>query len=208
MLFAEPLSPSELSLREDPERLTLVRTLLDYFRRTFPTIEYELVSEFGFLNAQALLLGSKRHVRLYGGLAFHDRLGKDALAFGLLHETGHHLAVGPRLHWNPWLACECVSDLWAVGEGAATLSKQTGHSMDIVKAIEELDEVIGAPAQQFHSSACWAMSWLDRRTSLLRKETVGARTECPLGELMMQATNRSHFENGPETEILSHCQSL
>ena len=198
MLFAEPLSPSELSLRENPERQALVRNLLDSFRQTFPAIEFTLVSEFGFLNAQALLLGSKRHVRLYGGLAFHNRLGKDALAFGLLHETGHHLAVGPRLNWNPWLACECVSDLWAVGEGAATLSKQTGYSIDVVKAIEELDEVIGAPTRQLHSNSCWAMSWLDRRTSLLNEETVGARTECPLGDLMMQATNAGHFENGPE----------
>jgi hypothetical protein len=198
MLFAEQLSLSELSLRENPERQALVRNLLDCFRQTFPTIEFTLVSEFGFLNAQALLLGSRRHVKLYGGLAFHNRLAKDALAFGLLHETGHHLAVGPRLNWNPWLACECVSDLWAVNEGAAALCKQTGYSVDVVKAIGELDQVIGMPARRGRSSTCWALSWLDRRTSILKMGAEGERKECPLGELMMQASNPGQLENGRE----------
>jgi hypothetical protein len=196
MLFAEPLSPGELSVRESPERQALVQSLLEDFRQTFPTIEFSLISEFGFLNAQALLLGSKRLVKLYGGLAFHNRLGKDALAFALLHETGHHLAVGSRLNWNPWLACECVSDLWAVNEGAATLREQTGYTVNIVKAVEELDQVIGQPTELEHSHACWAFSWRDRKASILKEGPQRSNEECPLGELMMRATSARHFDCG------------
>jgi hypothetical protein len=193
MLFAEPLSPSELSVRESPERRALVRSLLDDFGHTFPTIEFSLISEFRFLNAQALLLGSRRQVKLYGGLAFHNRLGKDALAFALLHEAGHHLAIGSRLNWNPSLACECVSDLWAVNEGAGALRQRTGYAVNIVKAIEELDKVIEQPTEPERSHTCWALSWFDRKTSILKKGPDKRREECPLGELMMRATNARHW---------------
>ena len=196
MLFAEPLSLGELSVRESPGRQALVRSLLDDFQHTFPTIEFSLIAEFRFLNAQALLLGSRRQVKLYGGLAFHIRLGKDALAFALLHETGHHLAIGSRLNWNPWLACECVSDLWAVNEGASTLDEKTGYLVNIAKAVEELDQVIGQPNQFNTSYACWALSWLDRKNSILKKGPVKGREECPLGELMMRATNARQIEGG------------
>jgi|SRR5450432_730946 len=189
MLFAEQLSRDEVSVCENPERQALVGSLLHDFGRTFPTIEFSLVSEFRFLNAQALRLGSRRHVKLYGGLAFHNRLGKDALAFALLHETGHHLAIGSRLNWNPWLACECVSDLWAVNEGAATLGEQTGYSVNIPKAIEQLDQVIGQATRPNYSHDCWALSWLDRKTSILKKGPErGSREECPLAKLIIRAT--------------------
>jgi hypothetical protein len=202
MLFAEPLSPSELSVRESPERQDLVGSLLDDFRHTFPTIEFSLIAEFRFLNAQALLLGSRRQVRLYGGLAFHIRLGRDALAFALLHETGHHLAIGSRLNWNPWLACECVSDLWAVNEGAAALREQTGYLVNIAKAIEELDQTIGRPSQPNPSHDCWALSWIDRKTSILKRGLAKGSEECPLGKLMMRATNAKHIEDGRQRPIV------
>jgi hypothetical protein len=48
MLFAEQLSPDEVSVRENPERQALVRSLLHDFGHTFPTIEFSLVSEFNF----------------------------------------------------------------------------------------------------------------------------------------------------------------
>lgn len=196
MLLAEQLSLDELSVGKDPARQALVSSLLEDFEKTFPTIEFTLVSEFGFLNAQALLLGSRRHVRLYGGLAFHKRLGKDVLAFALLHEAGHHLAPGCRLSLNPWLACECVSDLWAVNDGAAALRKQTGYSVNVLKAVEELDQVIGQPAEPNHPHACWAFSWRRRKASILKKKPEGSHGECPLGELMMRSTTAGHLGGG------------
>jgi hypothetical protein len=195
MLFAEPLSPNEVSVLESAERKALVGHLLDDFRHTFPTIEFSLIAEFRFLNAPALLLASRRLVKLYGGLAFHERIGKDALAFALLHETGHHLAIGPRLNWNPWLACECVSDLWAVDEGAAALREKTGYSINIVKAVEELDQVIGQTSQPNPSHDCWALSWFDRKASILKKGPDKGREECPLGELMMRAAKAGQIED-------------
>jgi hypothetical protein len=201
MLFAKQLLPDVLSCSESPERQGLVRNLLDDFQQTFPTIEFSLISEFSFLNAQALLLGSQRHVKLYGGLAFHDHLGKDALAFALLHETGQHLAIGSRLNWNPWLACECVSDLWAISEGAAALREQTGYSVNILRAVEDLDKVIGQPTESQHSHACWALSWFDRKTSILKKGPAREHEECPLGELMMRAISATHKIAGKDPEF-------
>jgi hypothetical protein len=196
MLFAEQLRPDGdlLSCHEGPERQALIGNLLENFQKSFPTIEFLLVSEFKFLNAQALLLGSRRLVKLYGGLAFHRLLGKDALAFALLHETGHHLAIGSRLEWNPWLACECVSDLWAVSEGAATLRERTGYMVDVVTAMEDLEKVIDRPTGLDHSHACWAFSWLDRKASILKKGPARDHEECPLRQLMMRATNAGHAE--------------
>jgi hypothetical protein len=193
MLFAEPV-PVSLSSSRSLERQALVDYLLDDFRRTFSGIEFMLIPEFRFFNAQALLLGSRRLVKLYGGLAFHEGIGKDALAFALLHETGHHVSTGPRLTWNPWLACECVSDVWAVHEGAEALHQRTGYKVDILKAVEQLDRVICQPTElgRSHtelgrSHTCWALSWLDRKTSIVRAGPNSVREHCPLGELMTRA---------------------
>jgi hypothetical protein len=200
MLFEEQRSADESTFSDSPERQVLIRGLLADFQQAFPTIEFSLVGEFKFLNAQALHLGSRKLVKLYGGLAFHGGIGQDALGFALLHETGHHLAKGSRLVLNPWLACECVSDLWAINEGAASLFKRTGRSICIVKAVEELDRALGQsgigdtgfPALATHFQSCWAMSWHNRKRSILMNRPVIADGECPMAELMMAASKPQH----------------
>jgi hypothetical protein len=187
MLFAPPISQEEL-LVNDVERTALLRCLINCFEQAFPTIEYSIVPHFGILNAQASRVGSKLVVKLYGGLAFHKRMGADALAFALLHETGHHLAAGPRLHWNPWLACECISDIWATTEGMVHLVDQTGFSVDIAKALEELNHVIDHRNGSSGCQNCWALNWLDRKAAITKGFRLDS-VECPLGRLIMRATS-------------------
>lgn len=68
-------------------------------------------------NAQAFRAGKVRHVRLYGGLVRHRRIGSAALAFVLAHETGHHLGGSPYLPYMPWLSSEERASEWALLHG-------------------------------------------------------------------------------------------
>jgi hypothetical protein len=196
MLFEEQRPADHSTLSASPERQLLVEALLADFRRAYPTIEFSLVPEFNFLNAQALHFGSTKLVKLYGGLAFNFAIGQDALMFALLHETGHHFATGSRLVLNPRLACECASDHWAINEGAATLLERTGRSLDIAKALNDLDRAmqqqtcagqIESPASSGRSRNCWAMNWEDRKKSILINRRLDTGT-CPLAELLLSAS--------------------
>src|SRR5690242_18539935 len=91
MLLSQSIALTE-DLATTRARKRLVLRLLRAFKNQFPVILYRLVSSPALVNAQALILNSQRVVKLYGGLAYHPELGIDALAFALLHETGHHLA--------------------------------------------------------------------------------------------------------------------
>jgi hypothetical protein len=197
MLFEELRPADNSTLSASPERQLLVEALLADFRRAYPVIDFSLVPEFNFLNAQALHFGSRKLVKLYGGLAFNFAIGEDALMFALLHETGHHFATGSRLVLNPRLACECASDLWAINEGAATLLERTGRSVDIAKALNDLNRAIQqqigsgqieSPASSGHSPNCWAMNWEDRKKSILSNRGVDTGA-CPLAELMFSASS-------------------
>lgn len=165
-----------------------VSGLLTCFSRQFPQISYELVTTPMLLNAQALVLRGRRIVKLFGGLAFHPRLDLNALAFALLHETGHHLADGSRLPWNPFLACECQADQWALRNGALS----TPMRIDFNRALADLDAVLKAQvdlgqrktdvAFQSHDE-CWGSDWEKRRKSLLANATLALDHACPLREL-------------------------
>src|SRR5258708_37681510 len=139
MLFLNPISVVGQMEGDHSARALAVAELLGRFNRQFPQISYELVVSPMLLNAQALVLRGQRIVKLYGGLAFHSLIDTDAFAFALLHETGHHLAGGSRLPWNPFLACECQADLWA---RAQATSGTPGCTLDLRKALSVLDAVL------------------------------------------------------------------
>jgi hypothetical protein len=181
MLFSQSIGTiEELLTTEMRERQ--VSALLDSIARQFPVISYELVRSPALLNAQALMLKGRKVVKLYGGLAFHPRLGLDAIGFALLHETGHHLAHGSRLPWNPFLACECRADEWAMRNRAVA----RGWHVDFVKAFSDLDalfaEHISPNACEIENkeSGCWASDWKTRHRSLVANETLPAGHRCPL----------------------------
>ena len=120
-------------------------------------------------------------------MALHPSLGDNSLCFVFLHEAGHHLAVGERLPFNLSLACDCVSDHWAAGEGAEILHRKSGRRLQIVKALSELDLLMNAgqepelrrPEEGF--SNCWNHNWSRRRNAL---EAPRARSPNRICELM------------------------
>jgi hypothetical protein len=181
MLFSQSVTPTEKLLTSGRRERQLVG-LLRSLGRQFPTILYELVPSPELLNAQALVLIGRRVVKLYGGLAFHPRLEMNTIAFVLLHETGHHLAAGSRLPWNPFLACECQADQWALRNGAVAGIGQ----VNIAKALSNLDALIPqhvSPVEGKGQGKCWTIDWQKRRSSLLANEMLPTTYKCPLREL-------------------------
>lgn len=188
MLFSEQ-SPAFADRDSSDQRRSLLSELRIAFQSAFPAIQYQIFSELNLLNGQALLLGTQRIVRLYGGVALHPAMGRDGLAFTLLHETGHHLAEGARLPWNPLLACECVADFWAFHLGYKMLSNSTGWTVNIPKALDEVSTLIETEANgtnvvpqtgERDLGACWAMRWHDRRASILAERSIPRDHACSL----------------------------
>jgi hypothetical protein len=168
MLFGDFLP----EVHPKPERLALLDTILLDFRTAFPELHFELRLDRRVINAQAILLDGKRCVLIYGGLALHPSLAENSLTFVFLHEAGHHLAVGPRLPFNLSLACDCVADNWAAGEGSEILHQRSGRRIEIVKAVNELEYLMNdAQGSELHHleehiSKCRNRKWALRKIGL------------------------------------------
>lgn len=91
--------------------------LLSRFQQRFPSIHYDIYWETRLMNAQAFIGSKGRCVRLYGGLGRHRRLGVEAIAFALAHETGHHLGGPPRHPHYSTISSEERADEWACETG-------------------------------------------------------------------------------------------
>ena len=87
------------------------------FQERFPSIYYDIYWETRLMNAQAYIGKNGRCVRLYGGLGRHRRLGVEAIAFALAHETGHHLGGPPRHQFYSTISSEERADAWACETG-------------------------------------------------------------------------------------------
>jgi hypothetical protein len=175
MLFSDFLPQGE---KPEPERFALIDKMLVDFSEAFPDLHFELRLDRKVINAQAILLRGRRCVLIYGGIALHPKLGEQSLTFVFLHEAGHHLGVGPRLLFDPSLACDCVADSWAAQEGAEILFQITGRRLQIEMAVSELDLLM--PAERDHqllpvemrASSCWNGKWAQRRTALKAKSVL------------------------------------
>ena len=108
-----PVERTHTSLQSSRRRLVLLNLLLGRFSDAFPEIEYEVLWESSTINAQAWRLGSKRYVRVYGGLARHPALSKFGLSLALAHETGHHLGGPPYDPALPHSSNQTQADHWA-----------------------------------------------------------------------------------------------
>jgi len=180
--------------RQSKARHKAVGALIGDLATAFPAIEFRLAQISKVINAQATLFGESRAVLLYGGLAFHPRVGIDGLCFALLHETGHHLASGGRLPWDPRLACECAADAWAATIGAGKLLEKTGRDFDLKLALNDL-ALLEAPEGSgdghcleekrpgAESVACWSQSWRTRQEGILAKRVVPH--DCPLEAIVL-----------------------
>jgi hypothetical protein len=183
MLFSDFLSRD---VQPNPERLALLHMILVDFKKAFPGLHFEMRLDRRVINAQAIILDGKPCVLIYGGIALHPRLGEDSLTFVFLHEAGHHLAVGPRLPFNLSLACDCVSDHWAAGEGAERLRQKSGRRFQIGSAINELEYLMdaGQEPELHHAekciSNCWNRKWWQRRMALENPQVQSPNRICEL----------------------------
>jgi hypothetical protein len=185
------------AMQTSTERWALLEALIGTFQRAFAGINFQLIAASPTINAQAIVLGQLPCVRIYGGLAFHPLLGSDAITFALLHETGHHLAAGSRQPWNPWIACECVADMWAANEGSTILEEATGQRLNIQRALESLDAIVGwayyhegqqnaaVGAHSHDHRTCWALSWPKRKEAILSKPMMPFGSNCPLADIVL-----------------------
>jgi hypothetical protein len=198
MLFLNPVTAVDQVKDDQGARARDVAELLGHFSRQFPQISYELSVSPMLLNAQALVLSGQRIVKLYGGLAFHSLIDTDALTFILLHETGHHLATGSRLPWNPFLACECQADIWAL---AQTTSGASWCTLNLQKALSDLDSAfrltahyptrpISAGSKALHE--CWSTEWQKRSMALRSLMTLNSDHACPLGGMLLPQPAADH----------------
>ena len=89
------------------------------FQAIFPELTYDVEFGVDVANAQAFVEGSTKHVRLYGGLVRHRKVGSAGLAVVLAHETGHHLAGPPYLRFCGHLSSEERATEWAIEVGLA-----------------------------------------------------------------------------------------
>jgi hypothetical protein len=168
----------------DPLRLALIDAILLDCKKAFPDLHFELRLDRRIINAQSILLDEKRCVLIYGGIGLHPALGEEGLTFVFLHEAGHHLAPGPRLPFNLCLACDCVADRWATGEGAEILERNSGRRLKIDKALTELDRLMNDAPDQLHQSReisnCWNLTWAKRRDALRTAPSLLPHERCEL----------------------------
>ncbi len=171
MLF-DNLLPDKQSLQGiNPDRRKLLDVIVADFQKTFAELTFELRLDFRVINAQAIRLGERRCVLIYGGLALHPKLGEDALTFAFLHEVGHHLAEGSRSPYYKPLACECASDVWAITQGAALLQQRSGRRLNVVGAMDQLSQIIGVGNI---TDISYNDNWLARALVAKKAHTVGA----------------------------------
>jgi hypothetical protein len=171
MLFDKVLTDQD-SCVEPSVRHTQLKAIMSDFRYAFPDLTFQVELGFRFVNAQAVVIGDEKCVKLYGGLALHKALGEDALTFIFLHEAGHHLSTGARLPFCSSLACECASDSWAGTQGATRLRRRAGRTFDTRQAICELSNLIPKVRSDKKrwlriGSQCWQHNWDDRQRALL-----------------------------------------
>ena len=179
--------PDEIVLCDAESRRRILQVLFSEFRAAFAEIQYEVDTQTRTVNAQAFALSGCRFVRLYGGLALHPLANADALVFALLHETGHHRARGRRFAGNPYIACDCLADKWAIGAGARTLKRLSGRVLNLTDAVCSIDAIMASIHARSGSTprrspqqpqTCWAKFWSTRKFWLSNCNALGPTGPC------------------------------
>jgi len=116
-LFDTPVSPHLLWPSDAPAPRRRAVRLLARFAECFPDVKYDMDLGVELANAQAFIDSDGKHVRLYGGLVLHRKVGTAGLAVALAHETGHHLGGPPFLKSFRWLSSEERATEWAATVG-------------------------------------------------------------------------------------------
>jgi hypothetical protein len=169
MVFEEARLPPDLQDRSSRRR-AILEPVFRAARAAFRSIEFGIFDNISAINAQACISNGVRRVNVCGGLAYHPAIRHDALAFVLLHETGHHLSSACRMRWFPELACDCAADHWAITEGRRIL-KKFGCSFVLRNALEQIGVATAAvgndddaPSQNSH---CSSLNWSERKRQII-----------------------------------------
>jgi hypothetical protein len=149
----------------------------------FPSVSIRLIEGARAVNAQASRINGLRLVDLFGGLAFHPTVGRDALAFTLLHEIGHHRGRGPRIAPHSDLACDCAADRWAILEGAPKLARRN-FSLNISVALTQLQRATAhlSVALDAPIPNCWCLDWDRRKKVLTGRKIVAPTSTCAFAD--------------------------
>jgi hypothetical protein len=139
---------SQSSLRSTGRRKRLAEDLLGLFSRTFPDINYEMFWDVPILNAQAWRLGTKRYVRLYGGLIRSPLVTKAGLALTIAHETGHHLGGAPCDPDLPWITWQGQADYWAARTAMPLLFGESARYLTL-RGAREISKLHSTMVSQF-----------------------------------------------------------
>ena len=180
MIFDEPRLDIARQDRST-QRLQFLSQLIAASEAAFPEIRIRVLDTITIVNAQASILERMPTVDLFGGLAYHPALGRDAVAFAMAHEIGHHLAVGPRQTCSGLLSCDCAADRWAVTTGLNLLSV---NKSKLKEALQQL-KLVGRLRRRKHTSVfrssrkCWALNW-SQRVDRLTAGKVAPVTKCYL----------------------------
>lgn len=75
-------------------------------------------------NAKAYRQGSDFVIEMYGGLARHPDVSRDAFAMVACHEIGHHLGGAPKYNGTDWASNEGQSDYFATMKCARKLFRK------------------------------------------------------------------------------------
>jgi hypothetical protein len=114
--------PEELATAKEGLLMSLDETVpyevADYlvlnYEAKFPDVEMHIDWTNNEVNAAAWMVGSTRHVVLYGGLLRHRYIGVEGAGLVLAHEIGHHFGGKPRYSddGHKWASCEGQADYW------------------------------------------------------------------------------------------------
>lgn len=178
MLFCDRLSDDVWANAPNDQRKHQLRGIMKDFALSFAPISFRLELNFNLINAQAVTTAAGRHVNIYGGLAFHPKLGPDSLVLATLHEVGHHLSEECRSHHNVTLACECAADYWSVTEGTYLLRKRSGKSFRLDSALDEFSRILphdpdSVDQNENQPPLCWSHGWPARKRALLKQSRIG-----------------------------------
>ena len=168
MIFEQPQCGFEVQDRSSIRR-ELIASLARVFRLTFPMLGFRVFEKIAAINAQASVRDGLRSVDVFGGLAFHPAVGRDALVFIYLHEAGHHLGQGCRHPCNAQIACDCAADCWAITEGRGKLARNDcGFALPVALAQLEIAAKLGERSCSRHDPGRCAYShWARRKQNLL-----------------------------------------
>ncbi len=157
--------------------------------------------EDGTVNAYARQVGNNWMVSMFGGLARHETITKDAFMLVICHEIGHHIGGAPKYtdwYGNPdWASNEGQSDYFAGLKCARRVFSQQDNVA--MMANQDVPEIVREHCSSEHNSTqdqaiCERIAMAGQSVGFLfqdlRNETVAPAFETPDQKQVSQTSHR------------------